>query len=84
MRSTSGKQEGSEKPQETASEGPSWQVGDMVRVTDASPVHRGRVGYINLIGNGPSKRTVILCTRKEYAHGASNLFAVDIDRIEKV
>jgi hypothetical protein len=66
-----------------------FKIGDMVRVKETAPRHGGKVGYIDLLGEGPAKDTVILCTEKrmdgpEFRLHRAILFAAYITDIERL
>lgn len=66
-----------------------FKIGDQVRVKPEAPRHGGKVGYIDCMGEGPSKDTVILCTEKrkdgsEYRYHRAIMFAAYIKDIEPV
>ena len=52
----------------------SYKFGDKVRVKANASRHAGIIGYVDCVGEGPSKGTIILCTENRSLKPVKGLY----------
>lgn len=55
-----------------------------VKVSLESKYHAGKVGYLNFLGEGPSKGTAVLTHEPDIGQHILNMFAVDVLLIQPI